>query len=85
MQNLAGLRYLYNGYLKDNPDMQGRVAVRFSIDQEGKVLSCEVVESTTGNPEFDQEIAARISTWQFGGIDELGDVTTVVYPFTFSR
>jgi TonB family protein len=83
-QNIAALRYAYNRYLRESPALQGKVTIKFAIDEFGKVLFCEVTNSSTGNDQFDQTIAAKIKHWAFEKIDMPGDVTEVVYPFVFS-
>jgi TonB family protein len=83
-QNIAALRYAYNRYLREYPALQGKVTIKFAINEYGKVIFCEVANSSTGNSEFDQAIVGKIKYWTFEKIDMIGDVTEVVYPFVFS-
>jgi len=85
MQNLAALRYAYNKRLREKPGLGGKITVKFAIDEFGKVIFCQVVESTMGDPELEQIVSGKIRLWVFEKIDKPGDVTEVVYPFVFSQ
>ncbi|MDG5814389.1 AgmX/PglI C-terminal domain-containing protein [Chitinispirillales bacterium ANBcel5] len=85
MQNMAALRHAYNRRLREKPGLGGRVTVKFSIDEFGKVLMAQIEESTIGDSQLEQTIVARIRRWNFDRIDKPGDVTEVVYPFVFSQ
>lgn len=83
-QNMASLQYAYNQRLKDNPAMQGRVTVKWAIDEFGNVIFCKLVGSTIGDDTFEQTVVSKIKNWAFGKIDIPGDVTEVEYPFVFT-
>ncbi len=85
MQNLAALRYAYNKRLREKPGLKGKITVKFAIDEFGKVIFCQVVESTMADSELEQTVTAKIRLWVFEKIDKPGDVTEVVYPFVFSQ
>jgi TonB family protein len=85
MQNIAALRYVYNKRLREKPDVQGTVTVKFKIDYTGKVISCEIVKSTMNDPELENAIKIKIRRWVFEEIPQKDDVTEVVYPFIFSK
>lgn len=85
MQNIAALRHAYNKRLREKPGLKGKVTVKFAIDEYGKVIFCQVVESTMGDSDLESEIAGKIKRWIFEKIDKPGDVTEVVYPFVFSQ
>ena len=85
MQNLAALRYAYNKRLREKPGLKGKITVKFAIDEFGKVIFCQVVESTMSDPELESTVAAKIKRWVFEKIDKPGDVTEVIYPFVFSQ
>ena len=42
---------------------KGKVTVKFAIDEYGKVIFCQVVESTMGDADLESEIAAKIRRW----------------------
>ncbi len=85
MQNIAALRYAYNKRLREKPGLKGKITCKFAIDEFGKVIYCQVVESTMSDPPLEQEVVEKIRRWVFDKIDKPGDVTEVVYPFVFSQ
>jgi TonB family protein len=85
MQNLAALRYAYNKRLREKPGLKGKITCKFAIDEFGKVIFCEVVESTMADSQLETEVVEKIKRWVFEKIDKPGDVTEVVYPFVFSQ
>jgi hypothetical protein len=85
MQNLAALRYAYNKRLREKPGLKGKITVKFAIDEFGKVIFCQVVESTMSDPELESTVSSKIKRWVFEKIDKPGDVTEVIYPFVFSQ
>jgi len=85
MQNMAALRHAYNRRLRDKPGMSGKITVKFAIDEFGKVIFAQVVESTMGDAELEKVVVDRVRSWNFDKIDKPGDVTEVTYPFVFSQ
>lgn len=85
MQNIAALRYSYNKRLREKPGLKGKVTCKFAIDEFGKVIFCEALESTMADPQLEQDIVDKIKRWVFEKIDKPGDVTEVVYPFVFAQ
>ena len=84
MQNMAALRYAYNRRLRDIPDLEGKITVKFAIEEFGTVISAQVTESTINDAELEATVVERVRSWNFERIDKPGDVTEVVYPFVFS-
>jgi len=82
-QHLEGIRFLYERHLRTNPNLQGRVTLRFTIAADGTVTGCEMVSSTLANAEFQSEMIKRIRLWRFPTIGESSGSVSVVYPFTF--
>jgi len=85
LQNIMVLRYAYNKRLREKPGLKGKITCKFAIDEFGKIVFCEMTESTMTDPLLEAEVVAKIRTWVFEKIDKLGDVTEVVYPFAFSQ
>ena len=85
MQNMAALRHAYNRRLREKPGLNGKITVKFAIDEFGKVIFAQVVETTMNDAELEQIVVARVRSWAFEKIDKPGDVTEVVYPFVFSQ
>jgi TonB family protein len=67
--------------------VKGKITIKFAIDENGSVISSQVVHSATtiGNSDLEKEFADTIFQWQFGKIDKRGDVTEVVYPLILSQ
>lgn len=78
----ASIRMTYEKFLKRDPSLAGKVTVRFTIISSGSVTNITIIENTTGNAEFEQEIIRKMAFWKFDPIPE-GEVT-VSYPFVFS-
>ncbi len=85
MQNLPALRYAYVKRLREKPGLQGKITLKFAIDEFGNVIFCSVVNSAMADPDLEEEIKGKIKRWAFGKIDKPGDVTEVIYPFVFSQ
>ncbi|MDZ7372894.1 MAG: TonB family protein [candidate division KSB1 bacterium] len=82
----AAIQYCYQRALRRNPDLKGKVVVRFTITPEGTVKNVEVVSSTLNDPDVIDCILSRIRRWDdFGAIDpSLGDATfRQVYAFGY--
>jgi TonB family protein len=82
-QNMAHVQYQYNLRLKNNPGIQGRIRVRWAIDEFGKVISCKLVASTINDRTLEENVVEKIKMWDFGEIDVPEDVTEVEYTFVF--
>jgi TonB family protein len=78
----ASIKMTYEKYLKRNPELGGKITIRFTITAAGTVSALKVLDNTTGDSEFEQELVRKIRMWQFEPINE-GDVT-VTYPFVFT-
>lgn len=68
----------------ENQNLQGTITARFGIDEHGNVVFCKVIKTTMNDPVMEQSVVDIVKKWQFGPIDNPGDVTEVVYPFVFS-
>jgi TonB family protein len=77
----VSLRMSYEKFLKRDPNLSGKITVRFTISAAGSVASVSILENTTSNSELEHEIISKIRMWQFETVPE-GDVT-VTYPFVF--
>lgn len=80
------IQYCYERELKRNPDLKGKVVVRFTILPNGTVANPVIISSTLHNEDVERCLLSRISRWDdFGAIDErLGNATfRQVYTFGF--
>jgi len=75
----------YSKRWAENPNLEGTITVRFGIDEHGKVVFCKIMKSTMNDSVFEQSVVDIVKKWQFGPINNPGDVTEVVYPFVFSQ
>ncbi len=60
--NLA-IQDCYRYELKQNPELKGKITVRFSIDYTGSVTDAEIVRSTMNLPRMENCILNRIRRW----------------------
>lgn len=82
----SSIQYCYQRELKQNPDMKGKLVIRFTITPDGKVKDVKILSSTLNNPRIEQCVFSRISRWDdFGPIDpSKGDATfRQVYTFGY--
>jgi hypothetical protein len=81
-QNFGRFRLCYENGLRNNPNLQGRVAVKFVIDRAGSVA----MNSDGGSDLPDQAVVSCIVR-AFGNLSfpqPEGGLVTVVYPISFS-
>ena len=77
------VRYCYEQALIGNPELDGRVVVRFVVAGHGNVMTA-VTESSTLGSGPGQCVSAAVRRWSFPAADN-GGVTSVNYPFTFTH
>ena len=74
----------YKRVLRRDPNLKGKVEVRFAIDPDGRVAWVEIVSTTIENPEFTNCIIARIRRWNdFGYGDPTAPDEVYRQVFTF--
>lgn len=77
---LNQVRACYEDGLRDQPGLQGQVAVQFEISPAGSLNFAKVGKSSLGNPKVENCITTRMMNWQFP--KPLGGVSVKVnYPF----
>lgn len=79
----SSIRMSYEKYLRRDPNLSGKISVRFTIAASGNVTDIKILENSTGNSDLEDEIIRKIKMWQFDPIND-GDVT-VTYPFVFAQ
>ncbi|MFT3709172.1 MAG: AgmX/PglI C-terminal domain-containing protein [Archangium sp.] len=77
------IRYCYENALLGDPELEGRLAVRFVIAENGTVAIAEVTDSL-GNSALDDCITSRLRRWHFPSTPG-GGVVVVNYPWQFSH
>jgi TonB family protein len=79
---LGQIRYCYERQLSANPDLYGKVLVKFTIGAQGSVVAQTIGTSSLNNAMVEGCILRRVAGWQFpqpkGGTNVL-----VTYPFLF--
>ncbi|SEU07051.1 adventurous gliding motility protein GltG [Stigmatella erecta] len=83
-RNRSQIRFCYESQLTKYPKLGGKVAVKFVINAEGRVVSSDVAQSTAGNAELESCVAGRVRTWQFPK-PKGGGVVIVTCPFIFKQ
>lgn len=79
---IKSLQSCYEKELKRNPNLKGKLVVRFTIRPNGRIGSIDIEENTLGNDAVGACIRSYIRTWAFPFKPD-GEVP-VVYPFVFS-
>ena len=82
----ASIQYCYQRELKQNPDIKGKLVVRFTVTPAGKVTDVKIISSTLNNSRIERCVLTRIKRWDdFGQIDSSkGDATfRQVYTFGY--
>jgi TonB family protein len=78
---MAGFKACYENALKRSPNLQGKVTVSFTIDEEGRVSEASVETDTLGDPEVSRCIVGLFKRIRFPKPDE-GSVAAS-FPFVF--
>jgi TonB family protein len=77
-RHINEVRFVYQRALQSNPNLAGRVMVRFTIGPNGQVISASA--SGTASPEVQRGIASVVRRWRFPR-PAGGGIVTVSYPF----
>ncbi len=79
-RHLNEVKHCYESRLSKQPDLSGRVAVKFIISGTGGVQAALLASSTLGDPVVEQCIVAAVRRWAFPQ-PKGGGVVIVTYPF----
>lgn len=83
MSYTGRLTYIYNKYLKKNPELRGKIVVDVTIEADGSVGSAKVSSSDVNDAEFEREVLNFVRKWKYAPIDE--GTVTVSYPLFFNK
>lgn len=72
-RNKGAIYSLYSRALREQPDLQGKMVLEFTISPAGEVTMCRVVSSELNDPELEKKIVARVRLFRF----EAKDVETI--------
>lgn len=78
---MAGFKACYENALKRSPNLQGKVAITFTIDEEGRVTEASVESDTLGDPDVGRCITGIFKRLRFPKPEE-GSVQAS-FPFVF--
>ncbi|MDG5814822.1 TonB family protein [Chitinispirillales bacterium ANBcel5] len=79
------LRFIYNRHLRTEEKISGQMLVEMTIAADGTVTATRIVQSTMGDPNFEQNVLQSILKWNFRAVpDSLGELV-INYPFEFSE
>jgi TonB family protein len=81
--NIGGFQYSYQKYLRDNPNLGGKISLKFTIAPSGDIIQISIVSSNTGNGTLDDEIKDKARRMKFDQIEK-GNVT-VTYAFVLDK
>jgi TonB family protein len=79
----GGFQYTFQKYLKQNPDLGGKVSLKFTISPAGDVIAISIAGSNTGRSELDEEIRDKARRMKFDQIEK-GNVT-VTYAIVLNK
>ncbi len=72
-RNKGAIYALYSRALREQPDLQGKMVLEFTIAPSGEVTMCRIVSSEVKDPELERKIVARVRLFRF----EARDVETI--------
>jgi TonB family protein len=78
---IGAIKACYERALKRNPNLSGKVKVRWTITEAGTVSAVEIEEDSMGDNEVSSCIKGLVSRWRFPAPS--GGSVDVVYPFVF--
>ena len=78
---LPELEGVYADAIRRNPDLRGKLLVRFRIDPSGKVQSAEPADGSFADSAFVNAVLAKVRRWTFE--PPAGHTVEVLYPFVF--
>ncbi len=79
---LGQIRYCYERQLSANPELYGKIHVRFTIAADGRVAQPEIHLTTLQNAMVEGCILRRVAAWKFPE-PKGGTMVLVTYPFLF--
>ncbi len=80
---MGAIKACYQKGLQTNPDLSGKIKVKFIIQPNGTVNPVKIDESTIGNDSVENCVLNNVKAWKFPQAKG-GGITNVVYPFVFA-
>lgn len=75
----GAIKACYEKELRRNPDLKGRITLRFTIGTSGRITNISVSQNTTGDDAIASCIIDRVQSWKFD--PPSGGAVTFTYPF----
>lgn len=75
-RNKGAIYALYSRALRDQPELQGKMVLEFTVAPTGEVTMCRVVSSELNDPELERKIVARVRLFRFEARDVESITTT---------
>ncbi|MGH7596793.1 MAG: TonB family protein [bacterium] len=82
-QNTGRLQWIYEKFLKTNPDIRGKVEVEVTINPDGGIANVAILSSEIPIPDFQRQLIDAIRRWKYEAIAQ-GQMK-VVYPIVFNK
>lgn len=81
--NLGAVRRCYETRLAHNPELAGKLVLKWVIGPKGNVTTVQVASSSTNDAELDRCVSAFVHTWTFPA-PAGGGIVMITYPFNFA-
>ena len=76
--------YSYKSKLSRVKSVEGVIVFKFSVDENGKVTDCCVLDNSLNDIEVNKDVVEMIKNSNFSKIDNPGDISEYVYQFILS-
>ena len=80
---MGRITWLYEKYLKQQPNLSGKISIEFTIAANGFITNVKILESTINHPQLERDITNLIRRLKFEPIPD--GSFTVVFPFHFKK
>ena len=64
-RNKSAIYALYGRALREQPDLQGKLVLQFTISPSGEVTECHVISSELHDPDLERKIVALVELFRF--------------------
>ena len=82
-RDLPKINRCYESALRSEPELEGKVSVRFAVLRAGTVRGVQVVENTTGSQSVERCVARVVGTLRFPS-RRYGHSMRFTFPFVFA-
>lgn len=82
VSHMPAIKYCYNQELKKDPDLAGKVVIKFTVGPKGTVTRTEVKETTLKNKDVESCMVTEIKAWIFPE-PRRGESVDIAFPFVF--